>query len=227
MWLAEGPVVDGMAGFHYPTRMALIRLPEGGLFVWSPTALTEELRAATDDLGPIQDIVAPNALHHLFLSDWAEAYPAARIHGTVELKDKRPDISFTTSLDAAAPEAWAGHIDQTIFPNRIANEAVFFHRASGTVLITDLIQQLPRDWYSGWRGLVARLDLMTAPRPSVPRKFRLATRDRPAARAAAVTILGWPATTLVMAHGTPVRTDAARTLAQAFDWLVPPPASSG
>ncbi len=35
LWVAEGPVVS-FYGFPYPTRMALIRLSDGGLFVWSP-----------------------------------------------------------------------------------------------------------------------------------------------------------------------------------------------
>ena len=41
-------------------------------------------------------------------------------------------------------------------------------------LFTDLLQQFPPDWFHGWRALIARLDLMTAPEPSTPRKFRAA-----------------------------------------------------
>ena len=57
IWIAEGPVVSAYLGFRYPTRMAVIRLPnaeggDGGLFIWSPVALTDELRAAVEALGP-------------------------------------------------------------------------------------------------------------------------------------------------------------------------------
>ena len=55
---------------------------------------------------------------------------------------------------------------------------VFFHLKSGTVLFTDLIQQLPASLFSGWRALVAKLDLMVGPEPSVPRKFRVAFTNR-------------------------------------------------
>ena len=103
-------------------------------------------------------------------------------------------------------------------PNRIAPEIVFFHRASGTLLFTDLLQQMPRGWYRGWRALVARLDLMCESQPTVPRKFRLATDKRPA-RAALETILRWPAQNIVMAHGTPVTADAPAFLLSAFRWL--------
>ena len=104
--------------------------------------------------------------------------------------------------------------------NRITTEVVFFHRQSSTVLVTDLVQQIPRGWYRGWRAVVARLDLMTAPVPSVPRKFRMATTDRTAARQGVQRILEWPFDSLVMAHGAPLQTGGKEALRHAFAWLM-------
>ena len=106
-----------------------------------------------------------------------------------------------------------------VIPNAIAPEVVLFHRASGTVLFTDLLQQMPRGWYRGWRALVAGLDGMTGPEPAVPRKFRLAFTDRRAARAGIARVLGWPIERVLMAHGTPVTQDARAYLRSAFGWL--------
>jgi hypothetical protein len=39
IWIADGSQVS-TAGFHYGTRTAVIRLPDGGLFIWSPIRLT-------------------------------------------------------------------------------------------------------------------------------------------------------------------------------------------
>jgi hypothetical protein len=52
--------------------MAAIRLSGGSLFVWSPVALTEDLRAEVDALGEVRYLVAPNSLHHGFgrTSSW-------------------------------------------------------------------------------------------------------------------------------------------------------------
>jgi hypothetical protein len=61
---------------------------------------------------------------------------------------------------------------------------------------------------------------MTADEPSVPRKFRLAFLDRPAARAAVCRVLEWPARNVLMAHGAPVTSDAQAFLRRAFRWLV-------
>jgi hypothetical protein len=96
---------------------------------------------------------------------------------------------------------------------------IFFHVGSGTVLFTDLIRQFPVSLFSSWRGLAAKLDLMTGSEPSVPRKFRIAFTNRRAARDSLQRIFAWPAERLLMAHGTPVEKDAQAFLRRAFGWL--------
>src|SRR6185437_9757095 len=70
LYFADGPTVS-FFGFPYPTRMALARLTDGTLWVWSPIALTRELTQEVQALGPVRHIVSPNKIHHLFLHDWA------------------------------------------------------------------------------------------------------------------------------------------------------------
>lgn len=220
IWLADGPTVVAAAGFHYPTRMAIIRLARGKLFVWSPVALTKELRTEIDTLGAVRHIVAPNSLHHVYVGDWKAAYPKAILHAAPGLAAKRGDLAFDRELSDEADPAWAGRIDQAVMAgNRITTEVVFFHRPSGTVLFTDLLQQFPPRWFSGWRRVVAWLDRMIAAEPTVPRKFRLAFTDRGAARAGLSRILAWPIEKVVIAHGTPVESDGHALVKRAFRWL--------
>lgn len=219
LWLADGPEIRAMAGFHYPTRMAVARLPDGGLWLWSPVHLTPALLEAIEALGPVHHIVAPTRLHHMALSDWAHFCPEAQIHAAPGLRAKRGDIAFAADLGVAPPPDWDGLIAQVIWPNKIADEVIFFHRASGTVLFTDLLQQMPRGWYRGWRRMVAGLDLMTGKEPQVPRKFRMATRDRVTAKAALGQIEAWQPARVVMAHGPPVTDGVPAFLRRAFAWL--------
>lgn len=221
LWLADGPLVTAAAGFHYPTRMAVIRLASGGLFLWSPVAPTDAIRTGIDQLGPVCHLVAPNKLHNLFLAPWKAVCPKAMVHAAPGLRERRPELSFDADLSASPHPAWAGEIAQVLLPNRIADELVFLHHDSGTVLFTDLLQGLPKDWFSGWRALVAKLDGMTGPEAAVPHKFRLASTNRKALREGLRTILDWPARQVVMAHGTPVTTDAPAFLARAFAWARP------
>jgi hypothetical protein len=199
--------------------MAVIRLTDGDLFIWSPTALTDGLRAEVEALGNVRHLVAPNSLHHVFLADWKRAYPDARLYAPPGLREKRRDLDFDGDL-ANAPMPWAGQIDQApMLGNVITTEVVFFHRKSCAALFADLLQQFPAGWFFGWRALIAKWDLMVAPEPSVPRKFRLAFTDRSAARTSLEHVLSWPAEKVLMAHGTPV-SEAGRTfIDRAFRWL--------
>jgi hypothetical protein len=111
-------------------------------------------------------------------------------------------------------------VDQvTVRGNLITTEIVFFHCKSRTAIFTDLIQNFRPGWFRGWRALIARLDLMTAPEPAVPRKFRLAFVNRRAARAALRRILTWPTGKVLMAHAPPVEADGRAFIARTFAWL--------
>ena len=174
IWLAHGPVVTAAAGFHYPTRMAVIRLVGGGLVVWSPIALSDELRNELSALGQVRFLIPPNSLHHVFLADWQRAWPEAKVHAPAALREKRPAIRFDGDLGYAPLAEWKEDLDQVVMRgNRITTEVVFFHHPSRTALFTDLIQQFRPGWFKGWRAIVARLDLMVAPEPSVPRSSEL------------------------------------------------------
>ncbi len=182
LWILEGPTIS-VAGFDYPTRMAVIRLTGGALFIWSPVAFTEDLRAPLAAMGEVAVIVAPNSLHHLSLIAWQSAFPQARLYAAPGLRTRRADIAFDADLAPTPEPPWAGQIDQVIVGgNLITTEVVFFHRASGTVLFTDLLQHFPAGWFTGWRAIVARLDRLVGAQAAAPQKFRIAFVNRPLAR---------------------------------------------
>lgn len=218
IWLADGLTITAAAGFHYPTRMVVIRLKDGGLWLWSPIALTGRLQAEIDALGPVRHLIAPNTLHHMALADWQAAYPEAMLHAVPGLDAKRPDLRIDVWLGQNRPD-WSTDIDHLVIDTRITPEAVFFHHASRTAIFTDLLQQLPPDWFSGWRNLVARLDLMTAAEPSVPRKFRLAVKDRAELGRQIDLCLNWAPEKLIIAHGPAMEKNATALLRRAFEWV--------
>ena len=220
IWLAEGPVITAAAGFHYPTRMAVIRLADGGLFIWSPVALTQPLQAAINALGPVRHLIAPNTLHHMAMAEWQTAYPQAQLHAAPGLATKRSDLRIDATL-GQSPADWSAEIDQLLIDTSITPETVFFHHASRTAIFTDLLQQLPPGWFKGWRAIVARLDLMTAAELSVPRKFRVAVKNRTTLRQQIDQLLGWNPERLLIAHGPVIDNNAAKVLRRAFAWAKP------
>lgn len=220
IWIAEGSTISAAAGFHYPTRMVIIRLASNDLVLWSPTALAANLCTEIEALGAVRHIVAPNTLHHTFLGDWQRLYPEATVYAPPGLREKRRDIRFDAVFGDDPIEPWGNEIDHAImWGNHITTEVVFFHRDSGTAIFTDLLQQFPRGWFKGWRALVARLDLMTSDEPAVPRKFRVAFTNRRAAQASLRHILAWPTLKVIMAHGPLVAEDGQELLRRAFRWF--------
>ncbi|MDH3230669.1 MAG: DUF4336 domain-containing protein [Alphaproteobacteria bacterium] len=219
LYMADGPAVP-FYGFPYPTRMAMARLSDGSAWVWSPVALTEELARDVEAIGPVGHIVSPNKLHHLFLGDWAERWPEARLHAPPGLVRKRPDLRFDAELGDAPDPAWAADIDQVIFRGSFAMEEVaFFHRTSRTALICDLVQRHPEAAMTGWRGVLMRLDGLVGARGSTPREWRASFLRRGPARAARDQVLGWQAERLLIAHGDCAESNATAILADALAWI--------
>lgn len=206
--------------FPYPTRMALIRLSDGGLFVWSPIALSAALKGQIDALGPVRHLVSPNQLHHLFLHEWKAAFSQAKLYASPGLRKKRKDLAFDGELGERPEVDWAADIDQVPVNGSWMTEVAFFHRASRTAIFADLLQNLPPDWVPGWRGVVARLGGICAPNPGAPREWRAAFLNRRAARASLQRILAWSIERVLIAHGEPVTRDGAAFVRDAFGWLL-------
>lgn len=219
LWLADGSDVS-FHGFPYPTRMAVARLSTGRLWVWSPIALTDALAADIDALGPVGDIVSPNKLHHLFLGEWSRRWPDARLHAPPGLARKKPELRFASELAKENASAWRGEIEQTIFRGSpFMQEAVFFHRASRSVIFGDLIQRFPERSATGWKGLVLRLGGVVGPEGSTPIDWRLSFVSRGAARAARRTVLDWKPERLVIAHGECATGGVSGIVAAALRWM--------
>ncbi|MGA0601402.1 DUF4336 domain-containing protein [Caulobacter sp. KR2-114] len=227
LWVAEGEIVS-FFGAAYPTRCAVVRLADGGLWIWSPVKLTAELRQAVDRLGPVRHLVSPNKLHHLYLAEWQTAFPEARLWGPRSTISKRPDLPFQPALEGDPPAEWLADIDQAWFRGSFAmDEIVFLHRASATVIVADLIQTFSRDFLSkhwGWFGFLARLDGLTEDQASAPREWRLSFIDRAPARQARDKVLGWRGRNLIVAHGQPPGAIDQAYLQKSFRWLGPYPA---
>ncbi len=219
IWIAEGPSVS-FFGFPYPTRMTLVRLSDGGLWLCSPIELTDALAGEIKALGPVRHLVSPNKIHHLFLGQWAQAWPEAKLWASPGLARRRRDLSFDGELGDAAEPAWERDIDQLIFRGSFAlEEVVFFHRASRSAIVTDLVQKFDPATQRGWRGLLMRLDGLVGPEGSTPRELRLTFWNRRAAREALRKMLGWNPQRLIIAHGQWVRENGREALARSLSWI--------
>jgi hypothetical protein len=205
-------------GVHLSSRMTVIRLQGGKLWLHSPIPLTAELRAQLEALGTVSYLVAPNKVHHMFIGDWVKAYPQALLYGAPGLPAKRPDLANMRVLSSAGEPEWMQELGQLLFDGiPFANETVWFHWLSRTLILTDLCQ-----WWQGDLPLTSLLYARaTGVRKelAVPRTVRLITRDRQAASASAAKILAWPIERVVVAHNSIIEQDARAAVTHALAWF--------
>lgn len=219
LYSADGPPVS-FFGFPYPTRMAVAKLRSGTLWIWSPIALSNEVAAAVDALGPVRHIVSPNKIHHRFLRAWAERWPEACLYAPPGLAVKEPDLHFYAELSDTPNPAWATDIDQVVFRGSFAlEEVVFFHIASRTAIVGDLIQRFDETTLPNWKGMLMKLDGLVGERGSTPREWRASFLRRGQARAARDKVLRWQPDKLLIAHGACVPRQATRVIEQALRWI--------
>jgi hypothetical protein len=200
--------------------MAIVRLSDASLWVWSPVVLTEDLAGAVDSIGRVRYIVSPNKLHHLFLRDWSRRWPDARLYAPPGLAPKMPDLRFDGELGDEPNPAWASKIDQVLFRGSFAmEEVVFFHRASGTAIFADLIQRFRGSGMSRWKRTLLQLGGLLGQRGSTPRDWRATFLHRGATRAARERVLDRRPVRLLIAHGECADSGASEIIAGALSWI--------
>ena len=220
------PIADGLwvrgrrlrfAGVETGTRMTLVRLADGGLFIHSPIPLGEGTREAVDALGPVRAVVAPSRFHHLSVGEWMRAYPNAVFCACPGLERKRRDLGWHRVLGDEPEKEWQGELEQVFFAARpLENEVVFFHPPSRTLVCADAVFNLA-DHPSRMTRIVARL--IGNRRPGATIFERVLIRDRTAARAQVDRMLAWRPERIVLGHGDLVTSDGEEVLRRAYAWL--------
>jgi hypothetical protein len=226
IWIADGPTVN-FVGFPYTTRMVVIRLSCGSAWIWSPVELSDKLAQEVEaHAGFVSYIVSPNKIHWLYLKEWQNRFPSARVCASPGLPSRKVvrDIKFFMEQTAQAPADYADDISQVIFSTQgIFDEVVYFHKRSRTAIFCDMIQRFPADFQGGWKGLLMKAGGTVGARGTAPPDLRLVYRlggHLPAARRALDTVLyEWQPEQLIVAHGQNERENAVQVIADAFRWV--------
>jgi hypothetical protein len=195
--------------------MTVLRLPGGDLVLHSPITISDDLRTEIDALGTVRFIVAPNRMHHLFVADAARLYPEARVLAAPGLAEKRRDLAFERTIADDPPAEWKGEIESHhVRGQSLLNEVAFWHRASRTLVLTDLCFNVQEG--SALMRIFLRLNGMWR-RFGPSRLIRLFVRDRAALEQSVRRMLEWDFDRVVVAHGDVLEEGGKRALEEA--WL--------
>ena len=217
LWVAEAKL--RWLGVELGRRMTVIRLPSGDLVVHSPAELTGEVRDALDGLGEVRFVVPASRFHgHLFMEQYAQAYPHAELFAAPGLASRRSDLSFHGLLGDDPDQRWSETIDQVVFPgSRFLSEVVFLHRPSGSLILGDLCMNLGPDRPPLSRAFVCLDGVYN--RFAMPRTIRLTVRNRRAALRSVERMLEWDFDRVVVGHGDVVEPGGRAAFADALSWL--------
>ena len=206
VWIIDSDPIKVGGGMPLPIRMSVVRLAGGDLLLHSPAQYSDDLRGAIETLGTIRHLIAPSVEHWMFIPDWQRACPAAKTWGVPGLRDRSQVRNAGVRIDAelgnAAPDAWASEIDQVLVRGVVFKEADFFHRASRTLLLTDLILNVePQDLPPLSRVMASALGIL-APNGRAPIYVRaLLKLNRAEASKAAARLVAFDPERVVFAHG--------------------------
>ena len=202
-------------GVRTSSRMTVVRLDGGRLWLHSPIPISPALRKELDALGEVACIIAPNRFHHLYAGLCAAEFPSATLYGAPGLETKRPDLPMRQLGELPEP-AWERELGQVFVEGVPAlNETVWYHYRSRTLIITDLCHYITGDLplssrlYAGVMGVHRRL--------AVSNGIRLMIRDRAALARSVRKILEWDVGRVVFAHNVILERDAYAALKQALE----------
>mmetsp|Transcript_2608 Transcript_2608/g.2996 ORF Transcript_2608/g.2996 Transcript_2608/m.2996 type:complete len:488 (-) Transcript_2608:118-1581(-) len=158
----------GILDVQVPLRMTIIKLKEGGLFVYNPIAATRECLGMVQQLieehGPIKYIALGSVAleHKVYAGVFAQKFTTAKVFvqpGQYSFPTNLPDIflgfpqgrTFTLpNSPADAPAELNDNFDfltlgPLISKDGAFGESVFFHRDTNTLLVTDTVLEVSED----------------------------------------------------------------------------------
>jgi hypothetical protein len=221
IWIIDGPTVRDF-GVLFTTRMTVVSLADGSIWIESPVSVPFETLTRITAWGPVRYLVAATPRHVWRLSAWHTLFPDAQlwVPRPTPFTLKKGHLPLTGMLKDSPPSDWEEDFDQLAFQgNPLIEEVLFFHQASRTVILDDLIQVHPSVKGKPLRNALFQLEGVASPPGGVGLDFRLSFTNRKLARRSLDKLLSWDFDKLIIAHGACIEKDAKPFVAQAFQWL--------
>jgi hypothetical protein len=207
-------IAHGVAVMQYPLRafgidfrryVTLLRLTDGRVVIHSTAPFTAEDVEAIGRFGEPSWLVEATLMHDTFARRASAAFPNIPYLAPAGFAK----LSAVPTLPLhPPPRDWAGEIEVLKVDGlRKINEHVFFHLASRTLVLADLLFHFSAD-SRGWSRFFAQR-IMRLPRLfGISAFFRLMIRDQKAFALSLEKMAQWDFEQIVVGHGEPIQNDA-------------------
>jgi uncharacterized protein DUF4336 len=207
-------------GAAIPHRMTIIRLRDNTLLLHSPTHCDEPTKRALNELGRVAHIAAPNAMHDLFLQDYAAAFPQARIWIPPGTRKYFSHVPLAEQLPLNGPAVpWHEDLSFILLEGipRL-NECVFYHPQSSSLIFADLFFNIGNDSPMLIR-IAARLGRFYRRLATPPDIRWFLVRDRVALRRSIQKLRALPFENIIIGHGSNIIGSGSDAFDRAIAWL--------
>jgi hypothetical protein len=213
IWLSERHLWFG--GVRLRSRMTVVRLADGRLWVHSASEPTPGLCAALDRLGEVSWVVVPNRYHHIHAGAMKARYPDAQVIGPASAKVRNDSVALDVAIEDERLRALVPELSPVALRGvPFLDETLFFHAKTRTLIAADLMMcGCPADhWTWRWASHVCGQYL----RYKAPPDVRWHTRAGPIVRQSLEEIAKLPLERILVAHSDPVEDRPGEQLEEAW-----------
>ncbi|KAI2632913.1 hypothetical protein GGS21DRAFT_147324 [Xylaria nigripes] len=231
-------------------RGTIVTMTSGALAVFSPVALTEEIKAKVAEAGGnVRYLIAGDIEHHIFLTQWKTEYPAAMLIGPKGLQEKRKaandpmigkeDFDFvydeTNAHSAAISDEFAADFEVEFVADHPNKEIVLFYKPEKVLIQADLMFNMPpTEQYSKvpdaekvgglFKKFFYSLNSTAGPAKNHKRliwyAISNATKNRAGFNESVKRIHGWDWITMIPCHGDTIEGTAKEVFSKIFEWHI-------
>lgn len=215
IWTLRFPL--GLLGCQLGRTVTLMQLKSGRMLVHSSAPFEAADVAAIRSLGEPRWLIDATNFHDSFAEEGRKAFPELPYLAPLGFPKAR---QTGATLIEPAPAEWAGEVDVLRLGGMPKlNEHVFLHRASGTLVVCDLLFHLAHA--SRWTRFFGRYVMRLRNDVGMSAFFRAMIRDRAAFRASIEELLGWDFSRIIVGHGHPIDRDARARLIEVLKRVKP------
>jgi hypothetical protein len=213
IWVAERKL--WFSGVRLRSRMTVLRLADGRLWVHSASEPNRDLCAELDRLGQVSWIVVPNRFHHLQASAMKARYPGAQVIGPASAQSRNKALALDVAIDDARLPSLVPELSPV--PLRgvpFLDETLFFHAKTHTLIGADLMMCGCAADHWTWRWVSRAMGQYE--RYKAPPDVRWQTRGGPVLRQSLEEIARLPLTRILVAHSDSVEDHPVEQLEEAW-----------
>ncbi|KAH9810865.1 hypothetical protein DFH28DRAFT_984416 [Melampsora americana] len=208
-------------------RTTAIKLSDDTVWVLASTPLGEETKTKIDSLGQVKHIAIADIEHTGFTSEYAKAYPSAKIYGPEGSAHKtKLEVAEWTAKGPSPMDQAEGAVKSEIkaeyFDGFVNKDIAFLHVPSKTLIEADLLFNLPaNEQYSkSSESPTSFLDRFVSLKPDTVFHqrflYNIAAKDKVCMARSASKVFQWDFDRIIPCHGDVIETGGKAAWHSAF-----------